>query len=325
MLLKLFRNNGIISPSLLVVYAVAFDFLNRTNTSTDFTSFSPLLSFFPAWHEQISGLLSRTIFVALTVVIAIFLNVVSVRKTLFTFSNYFVGFSFVLLSFALPLNKGMHEVALFSIPYLAFFITSLRQPSESRQLEQFLDLGMWLGLATLFYVPGALLILALPAISSIQKSREPRIWLASLIGFLSVWLIAYACALLFGVDLFAHFRLWWEMFSEHITQLTFTTPKLIALLLVFSLSVFAIYELVVFLHLKRVNNRRFFKITLYHTAIAVLMIILQWRFDHNTFFILAIPLSFLWANFIYYLPKALWRRALLELLLLSLIFLSFLF
>lgn len=325
MLLKLFRNNGIFSPFLLVVYAVAFDLLSRAESQEEFVSLSPLLSFFPGWNEYVTGILSRSIFAVLTVVVAIFLNIVAVRRTLFTFSNYLVGLCFVILAFALPLNKGMHEVALFSIPYLAFFITSLRQPSENRQLEQFMDLGVWLGLASLFYVPGILLILTLPAIASIQKSRQPRIWLAFLIGFLAVWLIAYSCALIFGVDLFSHFEKWIEIFSERSTYFTFNSPKLVALLLIFSISVFAIYELAVFLHLKRVNNRRFFKIILYHTGIAVLIIILQWRVDHNGFFILAIPLSFMWANFMYYLPKGLWRKILIEAILLSLIFLSFLF
>jgi hypothetical protein len=325
MLLKIFRLNNLLAPILLVVYAVCLDIFGETPPLPPGPSFSPLLSFFPDWPRYIPNQLSKGIYAALVVVLAIVLNTVSERKTLFTFSNYLTGLCFVILAFSLPVHKGFHEATLFGLPYLAFFVATLRQPTEKDQLDHFLDLGIWLGLASFFYFPGILLVLSLPAMASLQKSREPRIWAAAFVGFIAVWLIVYAAALAADVDLFKSIQSWFQIFQEGSTHVSFSNEKLSALLVIFALLVFSVYELATFLKLKRINNRRNFKMIFTHLGIAIALVVIQWRMDHHAFFILAIPLSFIWANFVYYLPKGWWRHIILELILTALIVLSFLF
>ena len=194
-MLKLFRSNSLFLILLLIVYAgilkTAF-FLFPQDIVIDFKE--PLGRFFEylLTSAHLTGhFWSVSLAFIFIILQALLLNFVVNRHKLLEEQTLLPALSYILVS------SLFYEFNIFSPPLLAAFFISWSadrilgiHKMEKADMEIF-DAGLLIAVASLFYLPSALLLIWLFISLSIQRAFNPREWIVALVGFLVPFFLAF--------------------------------------------------------------------------------------------------------------------------------------
>ena len=194
-MLKIFRSNSLILILPLIVYAGILKtayFLFPQDVRVDFKEpFSRLFEYLLTSAHLTSHFWSVGLAFIFIILQALFLNFVVNRHKLLEEQTLLIALSYILVS------ALFYEFNMLSPPLLAAFFVIWSADKilgihkiEKADMEIF-DAGLLIAVASLFYLPAALLLIWLFISLSIQRAFNPREWIVALVGFLVPFFLAF--------------------------------------------------------------------------------------------------------------------------------------
>jgi len=292
MLLKILKAN----PLLLLVSGIAFctllwavSFLHPNETSYSYTDITLLAPLFDRVYDfpLVKGILG----LALLLLMAGLWNRIVNKHSLLKQSTYFPFFFILILLSCRASLIGFYPAlaaCLFLVLFLDRMISSYK---KERANSNIFDSGLFIGIATLFYIPSILFLIVLWIGLFTIRTINGREWSCSVIGFLLPFVFAFTYNLVFypnyhwynkiaGVFIYrtVHFSFSWE-------QITI----IVIMLLAAFLSVWFFINKVGDNILK---TQKFWNLLLWFMLASVVTVIFCPVKDSRAFAILAIPGSF---------------------------------
>ncbi|HTA27923.1 MAG TPA: DUF6427 family protein, partial [Bacteroidia bacterium] len=185
---------------------------------------------------------------------------------------------------------------------------------NERALSEVFDAGLFVGIATLFYIPSMLFLILLWIGLLILRTINWREWACTIIGFLVPFLFTFTYNLVF----FPHYP-WYNKimseFSYHTAHLSFSWEQITVMVMIFLAAAGSLWFYVNRITDNVVKAQKFWILMLWFIFIAAASVLICPVKDSRAFSILAIPGSFVLAA--YFLKTR--AKLLPELLFLSLL------
>jgi len=315
MLLKLFKTN----PLLLLIFGIALGVLlwgstvfHTVETTREYTDVTLLAPFFD-WIHKFPMLKAAAGFAILLIEAATWNTIVN-RHSLLRQSTYFPFFFMVLLLSCRASLVGFYP-ALVSSFFLVLAIHRLISSyMKERALSEVFDAGLFVGIATLFYIPSMVFIILLWIGLLVLRTINWREWVSTIIGFLVPFLFTFTYNLIF----FPKYPWYNKIMSEfyyHTTHLSFSWEQITVMVIIFLAAAGSLWFYVNKITDNVVKAQKFWTLMLWFILLAAASVLICPVKDSRAFSVLAIPGSFVLAA--YYLKTR--ARFIPELLFLSLL------
>lgn len=315
MLLKIYKSN----PLFLLVSGIAFCLvlwgtavLHPNEIAHSYTDVTLLAPFFDRIHNfpMAKGILG----LALLLLIAGLWNRVVNKHSLLRQSTYFPFFFTLLLLSCRPGQVSFYPSlasALFLILFLDRMISSYK---KERALSNVFDSGLFIGIATLFYIPSMLFLLVLWVSLFTIRSISGREWLCSIIGFLLPFIFTFTYNLVFFPNYPWYNKISGE-FSYHKIHFSFGWEQYIIIVLIIITAATSLWFFINKASDNVLKTQKFWNLLMWFMLVATITVLICPVKDARAFTILAIPGSFVLSA--YFLKTR--AKLLPELLFLSLV------
>jgi len=222
-----------------------------------------------------------------------------IQKKTFLIPSIFViilgGFVFI---------HNMHPVY-FGILFLLFSLNRLFSActKDSGVLSCAFDAGFYIGVGSLFYFPLIFYFFVVWAgLFKIHGQLHGRSFLLSLIGTLLPWLMVFSyCFFTDTQSVFNHI-IYQNFYASAIRQAT-EIPYYIYIGFLFLLTVISVYYLLSYVNIQKVATRKYFGILFWILIISIAIFILVPSVSEEILVIMAVPLSFMFSNFMISVKK----------------------
>jgi hypothetical protein len=216
--------------------------------------------------------------------------------------NYFIPFIFILLTAGLLPMQRIHPALVASI----FFMLGIEKIFETHRGDEmpsnFFDSAFMLSIGSLFYFNQILLMTVLWAGMVILRPFRIKEWLITCIGLLLPYLLLFGYYLF--IDQTSHF------FQIIVNNINFNNPIVfldLSHILFFGFVLFLIvissYDMLKAFNQKKIRIRKYFKILFWFFFFSVCILIFNNAASVEMLVFIAIPTSFLLANFFTYLKN----------------------
>ena len=315
MLLKIFKTN----PLLLLISGIVFcvvlwvaTVLHPGQITHPYTDVTLLAPFFDKIHSF--PLVKEILGLALLLLMAGVWNRIVNKHSLLKQSTYFPFFFMVILLSCRTSLVGFYP-ALASSFFLMFFLDKLISSyKKERALSDVFDSGLFVGIATLFYIPSMVFLILLWIGLFTIRTINGRELLCSVIGFLIPFVFTFTYNLVF----FPHYPWYNKIASEfvyHYAHLSFSWEQMAAMI---GIALTALGSMWFFINKIRENvlkTQKFWTLMMWFILISAISILICPVKDSRAFSILSIPGSFVLS--VYFLRAR--SKIIPELLLLSLL------
>ena len=292
MLLKIFKNN----PILLLVSSLLFcmvlwstAILHPGEITRSYTDITLLAPFFDWMHNfpMVKGILG----VALLLLIAGLWNRIVNKHSLLKQSTYFPFFFMVLLLSCRTPLIGFYPALIASLFLVLFLDRLISSYKKERALSNVFDAGLFIGIATLFYIPSLLFLMVLWVGLFTIRTISGRELLCSVIGFILPFVFTFTYNLVF-YPAYPWYNKIAGKFVYHVIHLTFSWQQWI---IITGISVTAAVSLWFFVN-KASDNvlkaQKFWNLLMWFMLIAAVSVLICPVKDARAFAIFAIPGSF---------------------------------
>ena len=297
MLVRLFKSNHplayFIIPGLALLLRIPAFFIQDEFPNT----FHSLIFFGTfTWINEYTWL-SILLAVLFTTISAIYLNSISDKYGLLQRVSFLGGLAFVLLTSILPNMSYFSPIYPATLILLFVYDQALALYQDGNGLSNLFNASLALGIASLF-VPTVIYLLVFIALGFLYfKTVHPRFFSVLLAGFLIPWLYWFTVKLWYNelddfyLNLEGVFN-YWEGFSIHEMWNSF-----IPFLLVF---VLAVRSFMKGISSNTVRIRKSYILILWSLLLIINSILQFTNFESAPWMLLAIPLSFILSNSLYY-------------------------
>jgi hypothetical protein len=292
MLLKLFKTN----PMLLLLFGIIFSIVlwavtvfhpvGPTLSYTDVTLLAPFydrIHSLPVFKEALG-------FSMLLLMAGVWNNIVN-KHSLLGQSSYFPFFFMVLLLSCRTSLIGFYP-ALASSFFLVLAIHKLISSyKKERALSDIFDSGLFVGIATLFYIPSMVFLVLLWIGVLTIRSINWREWVCSIIGFMIPFIFTFTYNLVF----FPGYPWYNKITSEfvyHSTHLSFSWEQITIMIIIGISALRGLWFYVNKIPDNVVKAQKFWALMVWFILIGIAAVIICPVKDSRAFSILAIPGSF---------------------------------
>ena len=296
MLIKFFKNTA---PVLIVVLAIYTLFVNLNlyfDTPTPDLSTSAPLSQLCTW--LLSGFVGQSTFllaglhIFLVFIQALILNRMVERYKLTPKNTALPALSYILLT-ALFNQYIFLSSALLAVFPIIFVIDRIFESYNNKKFTTLFDIGFYIGIASLFFLPSLLLVLLMFVVLLITRIFDWREWVVSITGILIPYILIGTYFFMideFGV--FANQHFFHAVTGTVELKIPFTElcAKMLLLLVLISLGT---YFLQVNIAKSVVKTRKFLTILVYLLTVTILIFLFINPFSLAPISLVAIPLAIL--------------------------------
>jgi hypothetical protein len=297
MFLKIFKTN----PFLLLLFAIAFILIiwvvtvlkpgETTQAYTDITLLSP---FFDWLHNF--PLVKSVLGFAMLLLQAATWNRIINKHSLLRQSTYFPFFFMVVLLSCRSSLIGFYP-ALASSLFLVLAIHKLISSyMKDKALPDIFDSGLFVGIATLFYIPSMVFLILIWIGLLIIRTISWREWLCSIIGFVVPFIFTLTYNAVFNPK-YPWFNKITGEFSYHGIHPSFSWEQITLMVVIISIASGSLWFYVNKITENVVKAQKFWILMLWFILIAVASVLISPLKDSRTFSILAIPGSFVMAAY----------------------------
>jgi len=274
-------------------------------------------------YIPVNSFMSVMIAFVLVVVQSIVLIQFNKRNIVINYRTYLPAFFYILIASSfIPLQRFNPVLigSFFIFVAVSFVYTTYR---VDYALNNLYLAGFFIAIATLFYAPFAIFIVILWISLLILRPFIGREWVVGILGFLTPVLFVFTFYFVFKekmlfvyIDRFLQsFILIKQFYSIHLSYYLFF--GLIALLILF-----ASYNLIMDMQKKKIKIRKYFILNWWMFFLGVLLFIFFKNVSYEMIFLLAIPISFLFSDYIYSVRKNWVLNSILIIFLASLLYIQ---
>lgn len=326
MLLKLFRANNFYQFILFPVFGILLllpGFINPVQSKWQlWDAAGPLAINLGNWIMEPT--LNTALAYLLAMVLCFLLVQINARFAFVKEPTFLPTYLFLLIVFALPELQVVSPV-MFAAVFIVLAIRSIFSAFEKQHAySNAFDAGFLLGLAGLFYMPVSALVVLVPfAILILRNNAEWREWMLPFVGLFFPWMFSFLAYFIWS-DVSA----WFELLTSPFTQnrdigILFELPFQLYLLFLLFLIVLASIFILKQYGEKGISTRRYFKILALFFGASLLLLIFPFV-SYELLVILAIPLTFLFTNYLLFSRRRLWAEVFMWLLLIFSVVIQFL-
>jgi len=292
MLLKIFKAN----PLLLLVSGIAFcallwaaSFLHPNETMysyTDVTLLSPVF-------EKVSNfpLIKGILGLAVLLLIAGVWNRIVNKHSLLKQSTYFPFFFMLILLSCRPSLISFYPALAASLFLILFLDRMISSYKKERATSNIFDSGLFIGIATLFYIPSILFLIVLWVSIFTIRTVNGRELLGSLIGFLIPFLFAFTYHLVFSPTYHWYNKIAGQ-FVYHKIHFSFSWEQITIIIIMLLAAAASVWFFVNKVGDNILKTQKFWNLLIWFMLISVASMLLSPVKDSRAFAILAIPGSF---------------------------------
>jgi len=315
MLLKIFKTN----PLLLLIFGIAFCIglwaaivLRPVEISHPYTDVTLLAPFFDWIHSF--PLVKEILGFATLLLMASMWNRIITRHTLLGNSTWLPFFFMIVLLSCRDSLIGFYPALASSLFLVIFLDRLISSYKKERALGDIFDSGLFVGIATLFYIPSMVFLVLLWIGLFTIRSINWREWLCSVIGFL----IPFAFTFTYNLVFFPAYPWYNKIMSEfqyHTPHFSFSWEQITMIVIIALIAIRGLWFYVNKIMDNVVKTQRFWTVILWFLLIALGSVLICPVKDSRAFSIFAIPGSFVLA--VYFLKTK--AKFIPELLFLSLL------
>ncbi|HRW62875.1 MAG TPA: DUF6427 family protein [Bacteroidales bacterium] len=263
----------------------------------------PFYDFFGRYIPENSFL---SVFVAFSLVViqSVVLIQFNKRNIVINYRTYLPAFFYIIIASSfIPLQRFNPVLigSFFIFIAISFVYTTYR---VDYALNNLYLAGFFIAIATLFYAPFAIFIVILWISLLILRPFIGREWVVGILGFLTpvffvftFYFVFQEKMLLVYIDRFLQsFTFIKQFYSIHLSY--YLLFGFIALLILF-----ASYNLIVDMQKKKIKIRKYFMLNWWIFFLGALLFILLKNVSYEIIFLLAIPISFLFSDYVYSVRK----------------------
>jgi hypothetical protein len=297
MLLRILKSNPLVSLVLPVLLAVTvWVSVYAAHGSEQLKTGIPMFETVFSWLIKMP-LVSVIVAFALLVLEAFMWNTFVNAHGLLKQSSYFTATLFLLLYSCRPILVSFYP----SLVAAMFLILALKRLAESYKKEKALseafDAGIFIGIASLLYFPFAVFIVFLWIGLLTMRSLVWREWVLSLIGFM----LPFGFALGYYSVFYSPEHFWYEKLLAPLTN--YHKPPFPGWEAIFLITTLIVtFIITIFFYLKKfsdnvVKNQKISALIVWFACFSGASVLLSPERDGRAFSLLAMPLSFIYANY----------------------------
>jgi hypothetical protein len=205
-------------------------------------------------------------------------------------------------------------LALFSI-FLSF--------EKKKVISNGFNAGLFTGVAGLFYPALIFLIFLVPiSLHTLKNKIGWREWTASFLGLFLPVLYTFIYYFVTN-NLTIFYGIYTSLLTPKDTSVLFQLPALIYFAFLAIITIAASFFILGQYDEKKINTRRFYKISFYYFAAPLILIIIP-AVSHGLLVILSLPLTFLLTNYLTFMKRRFWAELFFTLLIIFSVTLQFL-
>lgn len=293
MLLKIFKTN----PLLLLIFGIglsvalwALTILHPGEMKYPYTDITLLAPFFD-WIHNFPVVKEVLGFTILLLEAGIWNRIVN-KHSLLRQSTWFPFFFMVILLSCRASLVGFYP-ALVSSLFLVLAINKLISSyMKERALSEVFDSGLYVGVATLFYIPSMAFLILLWIGLLILRTINWREWACTIIGFLLPFVFTYTYNLVFHPNYPWYNKIASEFFY-HSVHLSFSWEQITIIVIILLTAAGSVWFFVNHIKDNVVKAQKFWTVMLWFILVAALAVLICPVKDSRAFSILAIPGSFI--------------------------------
>lgn len=297
MLLRIVKSN----PLLLLAFGIAlgaglwaYTMLQPGEINRSYTDITLLAPFFDRIHNLtlLKGILG---FATLLIEAGIWARIVN-RHSLLRQTTWFPFFFIILLLSCRATLIGFYP-ALISSLFLVLALNKLITAYvKERALSEVFDAGLFVGIATLFYIPSMLFLILLWIGLLILRTINWREWVSNVIGFLLPFVFTFTYNLVF----FPHYP-WYNKitgeFFYHSVHLSFSWEQMTIMVIIFLVAAGSLWFFINKMTENILKAQKFWTLMLWFILIAAASVLICPVKDSRAFSLLAIPGSFILSTY----------------------------
>jgi len=318
MFLRILRSNPVLLLVLSILMAcgiwlwIAFSPARQSF----YTNTNPIFNVFFGWLVNLPfiNVLIGLVFVLLQ---AFFWNAFVNNNTLLKQSTYFTAFFFVLLASCRP-SLICPYPAMFASLFLMLAMRRLTSSyKKDKALSEVFDAGLFIGIASLFYVPAVVFLLFLWISVLIMRSLAWREWIVAVIGFALPFGFAMAYYTLF----FTPEKFWYEKllmaFGSYRFHWSFNWKQWLLIIALVSSSIAALWVFFNKLTDNVLKAQKVWTLMLWFIFFGIVSMAISPERDGRSLAIVIAPMSFVFANYFLKAKSKVWPEFLFLVLLIA--------
>jgi len=292
MLLKILKN----SPLLLLVIGIAFSLAICVMTALhpaqtySYAQLTLLAPIFDRLHDF--PLLKTGLGFATVLIMAVTWNTIVNKHSLLKQSSYFPLFFMLLLLSCRPALIGFYPALVSSLFLMLAIHKLISSYMRERALSEAFDAGLFVGIATLFYIPSMVFLVLLWIGLLLIRTISGRELVCTIIGFLIPFLFTYTYNLVF----FPSYR-WYHkilsVFSYHNMHLSLSWQQILIIAVILLAGIGSLWFFINRITDNVVKGQKFWILMLWVVLFATGSVFLCPDRDARVFSSLAIPGSFI--------------------------------
>jgi hypothetical protein len=307
MILRILRSNPIFLLAFTIIIGVGiWVWIGLAPLkSIDYVWNMPFFNGFWAWIGQFR-LLSAIFGVVLLLTEAFVWNAFVNSNTLLKQSSYFPAFFFILLASCRTSLISLYPT-LFACLFLVLAMRRLAASyKKDKALSEVFDAGLFIGIASLFYIPLVVFVLFLWIAILTIRSLIWREWVAALIGFIIPFGFALAYHYLFLTP-----QIFWHdelsiVESNYRKSWSFNWEEWFMLLAVIGISIASFWLFVNKMSDNVVKAQKIWALMLWFVFFALVSVFISPQRDARSLVILALPVSFIFSNYFLKAKSSIW-------------------
>ena len=230
------------------------------------------------------------------------------RNNILKQSSNFPAFFFVLLASCKSSLVGFYPSLLASF----FLMLAIRRLAagykKEKALSEVFDAGIFVGIASLFYLPVAVFVLFLWIAILIMRSLMWREWVAALIGFILPFGFTLAYHYLFYTpELFWYTKLV-AVISNYRLHWSFNWHEWMLILIIVPLCIASYWLLVNKMAENIVKTQKIWSLMLWYTFFASLSVVISPQRDAHSLIIFVMPVSLIFSNYFLKTKSPIWAE-----------------
>jgi hypothetical protein len=315
MLLKFFKRPIPTVFAVIIVIAVLGwirSVLTNSNEAISFDNYQMPLFSLATYLLSSNFLLSRAVSFAIVLLMGLYLIQINIKHILVKNRTYLPAFFYIVICSSFASLQAINP-AVFSSFFLILAIDRLFSTNEStRQLDLFFRASINASLATLFYLPSAGFLLLIFIAILVLNISGVRVWLATIMGYLTPWLFVFFYYFFFNNDLMAIPDILVKATSPMSSYYDYNgiSQNVFLIFLGFLFLISLVFLVGSTLQSQKIIIRRYYAILLWFTLLFVAAAVMFSFCSFEVLFILTIPVSFILTNFFAVARNRFWSELL---------------
>ncbi|HSY76729.1 MAG TPA: DUF6427 family protein [Bacteroidia bacterium] len=317
-MLRILKSNPILLLALSIIMGIGIWVWVWISPAKDvnYTARMPLFNVFWGWATRLQ-VFSTGFGIILLLTQAFVWNAFVNSNTLLKQSSNFPAFFFILLASCRPSLICLYP-ALFASLFLVLAMRRLAASyKKEKALSEVFDAGLFIGIASLFYIPLAVFIVFLWIAILTIRSLIWREWVAALIGFVLPFGFALAYHYLFYTpELFWYDKLMMAI-NNYRKHWSFTWEEWLMLIAVVCVVIPSFWLFINKLSDNVVKAQKIWALMLWFVFFAMVSVVISPQRDARSLVVLALPVSFIFSNYFLKAKSSIWPEFLFLCLLIT--------